>query len=193
MRHSHSVELPSLSQYVCSLWNLSERRTSSPHFHLLTRATPSISRSAHSWVAGATKPARNLTKLSTPFSRSPTKHWPSASFPSPKKSPATPSTPVCPSRAFPFLKPTKPSRNCAKLNLPNLTIPRKTLGIRLCGPAGKKFPLVARSVVHRAALRPRISRTDPNRIERSCRIGDPVQPNRAEHRRTLRTPLLVRR
>lgn len=139
---------------------------------------------------------------------------------------------------------TKPSRKCAKLNHPNLTIPRKTLDFRRIPLSGEKF---SRNAIHAGLPAPRISfpqtdktitklrkieplqshdppqntgnpsrlagwrkipspsairrsphrtqppcqpehdRTEPNRIERSVRIGDRVQPNRAEQPRTLPT------
>lgn len=133
----------------------------------------------------ATKPARNLTKLSTRIARSPVKHWTSAPLAPPKKNPlATPTTLVCLRCASAFLKPIKPARNHALLTHPNLTISRKTLEIRPDLASRKKWRLAARSVGPDAGIWPSTARTGSNGTEQRRTTPLPQPASSAERSRT---------
>ena len=133
----------------------------------------------------ATKPARNLTKLSTRIARSPVKHWISVPLAPPKKNPlATPTTLVCLRCASAFLKPKKPARNHALLTRRNLTISRKTLDFRP-DPAPRKKVWPGRAIhCPDAGIWPSTARTGSNGTEQRRTTPPPQPAISAEHSRT---------
>lgn len=101
-----------------------------------------------------------------------------------ENSPATPSTLFRPWCAFPFPNRQNHHEIAQNCTTPISRSPAKHWESVPVGQLEKKFPCLARSVVHRAALRPHATRTPPNGSEQDRTFLPNRRPNPTEQSRT---------